>query len=124
MPNHQLNLPPLPLANGTQPESVRPDSTQEADALASVLFDQSLTRAQLTTADVAYQLKISESLVRRLRSADARERVSFAQILSLPPSFLLELTKALNARFGFGRAALLDLLDAAGRLAVADKGIA
>lgn len=121
MPKHsQLSLGPLPLANETQAEPARPQSTHEADALAADLFDGALLSADppLSTADVAYRLDISESLVRRMRSRDARERVSYAQMLRLPPSFHLALHKLTDRHFGFGRAALRDLLDAAGRLAV------
>lgn len=106
------------LSKETQADPVRPNDTHEAEALSARLFDEALTASQLSTADVAYLLNISESLVRRMRSRDARERVSFTQMLRLPPSFQAELHKGLCNHFGFGRQALVDLLDAAGRLAV------
>lgn len=114
----QQSLPPMLLPNETHSDPVRPKDTQAADALAAQLFDEALTASGLTTADVAYLLHCSESLVRRMRSHDARERISFPQLLKLPPSFHWALHKAMNRHFGFGRQALLDLLDAAGRLAV------
>jgi hypothetical protein len=97
----------------------RPERTQDddPDAVASELFDTALTAAGLTTAEVAYLFKCSESVVRRMRSKDARERVSFGQMLRLPPAFHIELHRAMNRRFGFGRAALLRLLDAVGEFA-------
>jgi hypothetical protein len=126
----QLNLPPglLPKetrttgtrVNHTQNDALRPERTHEeidADSMASELFDEALTAARITTAEVAYLFGCSESVVRRMRSKDARERVSFAQLLRLPPAFHIELHRVMNRRFGFGRAALLRLLDAVGDLA-------
>jgi hypothetical protein len=116
----QLSFGPTSLANGTQPEAVLPKCTQRDDAheIAAVLFDESLTAARIETAEAAYLLGISESLVRRMRSKDARERVSFAQLLKLPPSFHLELHRAMNRRFGFGRQLLARVLDDLGALAL------
>jgi hypothetical protein len=111
--NRQLNLPPTFLANETQAESVRPKCTQgdQAHELAAELFDEALTEARLSTAEVAYLFGVSESLVRRMRSKDARERVSLTQLLKLPARFHLELHRAMNRRFGFGRQLLRRLLD-------------
>lgn len=117
----QLNLPPSLLANETHEPATRPNSTQDADATASELFDEALKAARIETAEVAYLLGVSESVVRRMRSKDSRERVSFAQLLRLPPSFHWHLHKAMNRRFGFGQQALRDLLDTLGLIAVAGK---
>jgi hypothetical protein len=120
----QLNLPPAPLANRTQPDAVRPNHTRDAwdptqaHAVAAELFDEALTAAKLTSQEAAYLLSVSESLVRRMRSPNARERVSFTQMLRLPPAFHVELHRAMNRRFGFGRQALARLLDAVGDLAL------
>ena len=117
----QLNLPPMLRANGTQSEPVRPKCTQDPDPdrLASEIFDEALAEAKVTTAEVAFLFGVSESVVRRMRSKDARERVSFGQMLRLPLRFHVELHRAMNRRFGLGRFALQRLLDAAGDLAVA-----
>lgn len=118
--HRQLSLPPTLLEKQTQREPLLPKCTQPDDAhvLAAELFDAALTGAKLTSGEVAYLLGISESLVRRMRSKDARERASFVQMLRLPPAFHLELHRAMNRRFGFGRAALVQLLEAAGALAL------
>lgn len=120
--NHQLSLGPLPLADRTRDEAVRPKCTQreEASAIAAELFDRALTLAGVTTAEVAYILDVSESLVRRWRSKDARERISFVQLLMLPRKFHTALKKEWNKRDGSSREALLRLLDAAGDLAVSE----
>ena len=62
------------LAKQTQHEPVRPNCPQadEAQALAAELFDAALTAAQITTAETAYLFKVSESLVRRMRTGDRR----------------------------------------------------
>jgi hypothetical protein len=119
---HVLNdVPPAPMlrANETQSSSPRPEWTTDPDQLASMMFDRAIENAHLTTAEVAYLFGVSESVVRRMRSKDARERVAFGQLLRLPPVFHIELSKLLNEHFGFRRAALLRLLDAVGDLAVA-----
>lgn len=91
---------------------------RKAERDAAELFDAALTRAKLGNKEVAHLCGVSPSLVEKWRKADSPNRPSFVQMLLLPPSFQLELHRAMNARFGFGRAALVDLLDAVGRLAV------
>lgn len=118
--NSQLNLPPALLAKETQQDTARPKHTH-ADGtheLAAELFDQALTAAEISTAEVAYLFHVSESLVRRMRSKDARERVSFGQMLLLPPAFHIAIHRQLNMRFGFGKAALARLIGAAEDLAL------
>lgn len=122
--NSQLNLPPMPLVNQTQDEAVRPKYTQGDDprAIAAEVFDSALTAANISTADVASRFRVSESLVRRMRSRDARECVSNVQMLLLPPSFHVEYFRAMNKRFGLGRALLNRLMDAAADLALVVEG--
>lgn len=112
----QLNLPPSLLPNPSQSEPVRSNPSQDAEALASTLFAQAMDDAGLTTAEVAYLVQHSESLVSRWRSPEHREQPSFAQLLRLPPSFHLALHKRLDKHYGFSRAALLEAIDALGRL--------
>lgn len=121
----QLNLGPIELENVSPSEPLRNvisqdvDLTSEqADVIAAQLFDEALKNARIPSSFVAAHLGVSESLVSRWRSPNYREQPSFAQMLRLPFSFQLGLHRAMNARFGFGRAALRDLLDAAGLLAV------
>lgn len=94
--------------------------------LASELFDAAMAvlehpdrkGTRLNNKDVADLCGVSESLVHKWRSSDQRACPSFAQMLCLPPAFHLELHRAMNRRFGFGRAALAQLLEAAGALAL------
>lgn len=95
-----------------------PDACGNPEQLASQLFDEALTAARLTTKEVAHLLGISESLVQKMRSSESRGCPSFVQMLRLPPVFHLELHRAMNRRFGFGRAAIARLLDAVGDLAI------
>lgn len=88
------------------------------DVLAAELFDQACRAAGLENKDVAHLCGVSVSLVEKWRQKDTRGCPSFLQMLLLPPGFHVALHRAMNAQFGFGRAALLDLLDAVGRLAV------
>lgn len=118
--DRQLNLRSYVRVNRTAEDALRPKQTHgdDPDALSAAFFDEALTNARLSTPDVAHLLGVSESLVRRMRSKDARERVSFAQMLRLPPRFHVELHRVMNRRYGFGRAALAQLLEAAGVLAL------
>ena len=106
--------------NGTQPGEVLAKDTQadEFHVLAAEFFDQALTDARLSSAEAAYLFGVSESLVRRMRQSHTRERVSFVQLLKLPPTFHIALHRRMNRRFGFGRAALKNLMDVAGDLAL------
>ena len=115
----QLNLPPSLIAKETQDETVRPKRTQNDDAatLAAELFDQALTDARITNDEAAYLLGVSASLVRRMRSRDAREGPSFVQLLRLPFSFHLALHRVMNRRLGLGRAMLREVLETLGCLA-------
>ena len=110
---------PVVRANETHEDAVRLEQTQLAHEEASALFDEALKAAGIETSDVAYLFGVSESVVNRMRSKDARERVSFAQMLLLPVSFHWHLHKAMNRRYGFGRRALAEMVDAAGMVAVA-----
>lgn len=106
------------LVRRSMPSGASDLRAEEADRLASELFDQALSDAGLTTKEVAYLLGVSDSLVMRMRSPEIRGRVSFTQLLRLPPAFHIALHRRLNARFGFGRAALRDLLEGLGTLAL------
>lgn len=93
-------------------------SSEQPDALAAELLNAAFDAAGLENKDIAHLCGVSVSLVEKWRSPEARGCPSFLQMLCLPPSFHLALNRAMDKRFGFGRSALLDLLDAAGRLAV------
>lgn len=104
--------------NSTQADEALPKRTQ-AQELASVLFDEALTAAKLDTVTVAELFGVSESLVRRMRSKDARERASFVQMLLLPPPFWFHLNALLNERFGLRRMLVAQLLNVTADLALA-----
>lgn len=109
----------MPLENCSPQASARiKDSPDAATILASELFDTALEAARITSANAAHLIGVSESLVNRMRSQNYREGVSFTQMLRLPSSFHIALFRVMNRQHGYGRAALRDLLDAAGALAV------
>jgi DNA-binding CsgD family transcriptional regulator len=114
----QQPLPPMLLTNHSPDDGVRTNCSQDAEVTAAQLFDEALAAAKLTSKEVSALLGISESLVNRMRSPNYREGVSFTQLLRLPPAFHIALHRAMNQRFGFGRAALARLLDVAGDLAL------
>lgn len=97
------------------------DACGKAEHIAAELLDDAFTRAGLTNKEIAHLCGVSVSLVEKWRSTEARGCPSFVQMLLLPPVFHLSLHKAMNARFGYARAALLDLIEAAGALAVLSK---
>ena len=114
----QLNLPPTPLQSVSS-APVERKKVSPADVDAAALLDEALASARITSKEVAILADVSESLVSRWRSPHYSEAPSFGQMLRLPPSFHLALHRAMNRRFGFGRAALAQLLEAAGDLALA-----
>lgn len=125
----QLNLPPVEVRGSEQDRPAFRKSEQDAatfrtteqddvDGLAASLFDEALTAAALTNKEVAHLLGVSVSLVEKMRSTEARGCPSFVQMLRLPPAFHLELHRAMNRRFGFGRQLLRRILDDLSDLAV------
>jgi hypothetical protein len=85
--------------------------------VAAKLFDEALSAAGLDSKVVAHLVGVSISLVDKWRSPNEERSPSLAQLLSLPFAFHLELHRAMNRHFGFGRAALRRLIDAVGELA-------
>lgn len=114
----QLTFGPAVVATSSQPEPERTICSDPAELQAAQLFDEALNNAGISSKEVAHLFGISRSLVDRMRSPNYRAGVSFTQMLRLPPAFHLELVRAVNRKFGFGRQALLELLDVVGRLAV------
>lgn len=90
-------------------EAFRIPEPLDADAaalVASELFDAACTQSGLITKEIAALCGVSESLVWKWRSSEARVCPSFAQLLMLPFRFHLSLIRAWNKRFGFARALL------------------
>lgn len=118
--NGQLYLPPSLLTKDSQPETPRTNCSQDPQVEAAQRFDEALTRAGLSSKEVATVLGVSDSLVNRWRSPNYRETPSFIQVCCLEMqsfSFALALHRVNSRRHGFGRAALSRLLEAAGDLA-------
>lgn len=117
-------MSPLELVHGAgrppAPETVedRASAIAVADVEASRLFDEALTDARISTKEAAFLLGVSDAMIRKMRSADIAGRVTLTQLLLLPPAFHIALHRRLNARYGFGRAALARLLEAVGELTV------
>jgi len=131
--DRQLNLPPSLLPNVSQTADVRNKVSQtaelrnfvssdgdvtadQADILSAQLFDGALTLAGISSKEVGILLGVGAPLVSKWRSPEYREQPSFAQMLRLPIGFHIALHRTMNARFGFGRAAIRRLLDAVGDL--------
>lgn len=104
-------------AKETPAEAVRLKETQ-ARELASELFDAALTAAQITSGEAAYLIGVSESVVRRMRSKEAREQVSAWQELLLPPSYHLAKFDVLFLRLDRPEGHVVRLLRALGSLMV------
>lgn len=123
-PNGQRSLPPMELRDSERPQPSFRNSEQAEAALseseqgAARIFDQAVEAAGLTNKDVAHLCGVSVSLVEKWRSTEQRGAPSFVQMLMLPPSFHWHLHRALNRRFGFGKAALSQVLEGLGMLAV------
>lgn len=127
MPKHsQLNLPPVELKDVSLRATVRNLVSQpveltaeQAELLAAEVFDEALTAAGIGTEQAGLIIGVSKGLVSKWRSKAYRERPSYAQMLRLPATFHLAMNRIVSRRFGFARAALRTLMDAAGDLAVA-----
>jgi len=92
----------------------------QSSELAARWFDEALTRAGLESKEVAHLLGVSVSLVDKWRSTNEQRCPSFVQMLCLPPRFHFELHRVMNRHFGFGRAALARVIEAAGDLAAVE----
>jgi hypothetical protein len=110
--------PTLPNGDGPSPAFPKQEALDRAYATCAALFDAAMTGANLRNQDVAYLLGVSESLVRKWRSAEARVCPNHVQLEQLPLSFKWHLFKAMSNRYGFARTALLRLVDSAGLLAL------
>lgn len=124
MSKHQLSLPPMPVGK-TEPSDAAFRKSEQADGplgkseqLAAELLDEAFGCAGLANKETAHLCGVSVSMVEKWRSSEARGCPSFVQLLLLPPSFHIALHKSMNKRFGFGRAAMADLLEAVGSLAM------
>jgi len=110
--HHQLNFGPAPLRRSEQ--AARADKERAA----AKAFDQALKTAEINNKEVAHLCGVSQSLVEKWRNPEQRAFPNLFQMWLLPVEFWVAFHKEHDDRAGFGRAALLDLLGAIGRLAV------
>lgn len=124
----QLNLEPMEVRKPSDAEpsrrsassaapaaSERRNPSAEPDAItitASQLFDRALDDAQITNAEAAHLMGISESLVNRMRSPNYRECVSLVQLLRCGPVVTWKFHVALHHKQQFGQRALREALQA------------
>lgn len=116
--NHQLALPPQEVPMREQRSAVFPNQEQPqpsvtkqesltdeaADALSVAVVDEAIERSGLTNGEVAFVLKVSESMVRKMRNPSERARMSQAQFIRLAffrPSFFIAYQRAIEARTGW-----------------------
>ena len=122
--NSQMPLPPMELRGSERPGPSFRNSEQhdqacgKSEQIAADVLNAAFQNARLDNKEIAHLCGVSVSLVEKWRSTEARGCPSFAQLLMLPASFHIELHRALNKRFGFGRAALNRLTDAMADLAL------
>lgn len=98
LPNQEHEARLLPKQEH-EPE-VAPD---QADAVASLLFDHALSDARLTSGEAAYLLGVSESMVRKMRSPQSRESVSLPKLLLLPIDFWICFIPLVVRRLNLGQ---------------------
>lgn len=104
-----------PVLRSSEDDATTPDSIHEISAS---LFDDACKGARLTNKEVSFLWKCSVSNVEKMRLVGTRTCPSLVQLLLLPPRFHYEFHKAMNKRYGYGRAALREVLEALGTLAL------
>lgn len=118
--NVQLGLPPMEVEKSEGHDPILRNSQDDHYTVSAQLIDAAMKdpRCGVTNKDVAFLAGVSESLVQKWRTPDARTCPSFVQLLRQTPAFHLSLHRAMNRRYGFGRIVLADLLEAVGSLAL------
>lgn len=91
---------------------------EQAEKLAADVFDEALIRAGIGTEEAGLIIGVSKATVSKWRSEHYQEQPTLAHLLRLPSTFQYAMHKVASRRFGFGRAALLLLLEAAEDVAV------
>ena len=120
-------LPALELRNASLKVDLRTKDSQpvelsaeQAHALSAEVFAEAMDIVPKIEPKVAAALcGVSVSMVYRWRSTEHRERPSYSQLLRLGPEFALRMNRIESRRFGHVRRALMNLMDAAGDLAMA-----
>ena len=96
-----------------------PDGFRKSEQFAAELLHEALKVAGLDNKDIAYLCGVSQSLVEKWRSTEARGCPSYAQLLCLPASFHIALFRLMNKKLGLGRALIADVLQDVSLLALA-----
>lgn len=105
----------IPAFRNSEDDSTPAGSVHEISAS---LFDDACKGARLTNKEIAFLWTCSVSNVEKMRLPGTRTCPSLVQLLLLPPRFHYEFHKAMNKRYGYGRAALRELLESIGTLAL------
>lgn len=110
-------------ANQTQHEAVRPQGTQDdSQAKSARVLDAAFIHSGKRSDEAAFSLEISESLINRMRSPDARETISLKQIcklcLDLGPRFAWEFHVAFHKEHALAKIALAETLQSLSLFAV------
>jgi len=92
--------------------------------VASVVYDKAVIRSGLKALAISEMLRVaecpaSESLISRWRNPTQRESPSLVQLCAHGPEFLRLFKRELEVYHGWGRLALLDVVNALGDLAEA-----
>lgn len=94
---------------------------EQAYIASAQLFDAAMVGAKMRNQDVAGILDVSESLVQKWRSPEARVCPSHVQMLQLPLTWHIAHWRAMSKRYGLGRAMLRRVLDAVGDFALLES---
>jgi hypothetical protein len=123
----QLTFGPAPLRNSERDafrraEQERDDEERRlCEQIAAEVLDRALKAAGLDSKQVAFDLRISVSLVDKWRSPEQRGAPSTRQLVLLglkQQKFGFHLHREMNRYFGFGRKYLAHALDDIGALAL------
>ena len=116
-----LQLQKRSLKVGARKNLSQPAGTEQMtpEMQASVVFDMACIRFGQKNQAIALTAGVSESLVSRWRNPEHREVPSLSQVVALGPEFQRLFAREQSKFYGFGKRALLDLVEAVGELAEA-----
>jgi hypothetical protein len=118
-----LAFGPAPLRSSER-DAFRLAEQQEqrlAEQITAELLDRAFTAAKLENKQIAFDLRVSVSLVEKWRSSAHRGSPSILQLTRLglkQPKFGFHLHREMNRYFGFGRKYLAHAIDDFGALAM------
>jgi hypothetical protein len=125
--NDQLTFGPAPLRNSER-DAFRREEQERceeerrlSEQIAAEVLDRAFKAAHLDSKEVAFDLRVSVSLVDKWRSPEQRGAPSTRQLVLLglkQQKFGFHLHREMNRYFGFGRKYLAHALDDIGALAL------